>query len=256
MKGILKEIVEAKKRELAEKKRATPLDELVRQAKPAERDFKAALQSKRHPVNLIAEIKKASPPSGVLRENFDVKKIASIYGKHAQAISVITDGKFFQGSNAFIKEAKSVSSLPVLRKDFIIDEYQLYESLSIGADAVLLIAAIVPKEKLQRFLEISKEIGLQCLVELHSSNDFERAFSHKVELIGVNNRNLETMKIDLNNFEKIRQLVPDDRVIVAESGYNSKQQIELLHGKADAVLVGSSLMKSENIEGKLAELGF
>jgi indole-3-glycerol phosphate synthase len=256
MKGILRDMIEAKKKELARKKRAIPLSELRRQAKPAERDFKQVLESKKHAINLIAEIKKASPSAGVLREEFDVKELASMYDRHAQAISVVTDEKFFHGSAAFIKEAKSVSQLPILRKDFIIDEYQLYESAVLGADAVLLIASIVAKQKLQKLLETAKDIGIAALVEVHTSQDFERAFSHDVEIIGINNRSLETMKVDLNTFDRLRGLIPGDRVVVAESGYGSRQQIDSLRGKADAVLVGSALLKVQDAEGKLVELGF
>jgi indole-3-glycerol phosphate synthase len=255
-KGILREIIRAKKAELARKKKEKPLKELLKEAGPAERDFRKAVESKKHPINLIAEIKKASPSAGALRENFDAKQIASVFERHAQAISVITDGQFFQGSLEFVREAKSASSLPVLRKDFIIDDYQLFESLAVGADAVLLIASVLSRQKLQRLLGTAKDIGLQCLVEVHDSRDFERAFCCEAELIGINNRNLETMRIDLGTFAKIRRLVPSDRIVVAESGYESRQQIDSLKGTADAVLVGSALMKAQNIEEKLVELGF
>ncbi len=256
MKGLLRDIVAAKKIEVKAKRKEVPLNELEPSVKPAEHGFRQALESKKHAINLIAELKKASPLSGVLREDFDVKKIASIYNRHAQAISVITDEKFFQGKAEYIKQVKEVSSLPVLRKDFVIDEYQLYESLAMGADAVLLIASIVSKQKLQKMMRLAKEIGIQALVEVHSSQDFERAFSHDLEIIGVNNRDLETMKISLNSFERIRQLIPEDRVIVAESGYSTKQHIDSIKGKADAVLMGSVLMKAEDIDAKLEELGF
>ena len=256
MKGILRDIVQHKKKELAENKKQKSLSELMQEAKPAERDFKQALESKRHAINLIAEIKKASPSAGIIRQDFDVKQIASLYDKHAQAISIITDEKFFQGNPSFIKEAKSACSLPILRKDFIVDEYQLYESLALGADAVLLIAAIVSRQKLQQFVKICNEIELTCLVEIHSSQDFERAFSHEVEIIGINNRDLETMKVNLKNFESLRGLIPSDRVIVAESGYLTQEDISSLRGKADAVLIGSALMSEKNIEQKLVELGF
>jgi len=256
VKGIVRDIVEAKKLEVAEAKKARSQSELEQSVKPAERDFKAALASRKHAVNLIAEVKKASPSAGVLREDFNVKEIASIYDKYAQAISVITDEKFFQGSPSYIKEVKAVSQLPVLRKEFVVDEYQLYESLALGADAVLLIASIIAKDKLQHFMELSKDIGLQCLVEVHSSEDFERAFSHEAEIIGVNNRDLETMKINLTTFDRVKQFIPDDRVVVAESGYSTAEAIASLRGKADAVLVGSALMKAESIEDKLLEMGF
>ena len=256
MKGVLRDIVEAKKLEVAERKKEVSQSELESSVSPAERDFKAALESKKHQINLIAEIKRASPSAGVLRQDFDVKKIASLYDLHAQAISVITDEKFFQGAGDFIAQAREVSSLPILRKDFILDEYQLFESLSLGADAVLLIAAILPKNKLQRLVGIAKDIGLHCLVELHSSEDFERAFSHDVEIFGVNNRDLETMKVNLSTFDLVKQLIPSDKIVVAESGYNSAGEISKLKGKADAVLVGSAIMRAENIEGKLVEMGF
>ncbi|MDP6671134.1 MAG: indole-3-glycerol phosphate synthase TrpC [archaeon] len=256
MKGILRDIVEAKKLEIAKRKKEVSQSELESLISPAERDFKAALESKKHQINLIAEIKRASPSAGLLRQDFDVKKIASLYDLHAQAISVITDEKFFQGSNDFIKDVKEVSSLPILRKDFILDEYQLFESLSIGADAVLLIAAILPKDKLQRLIGLAKEIGLHSLIELHSSEDFERAFSHEAEIFGVNNRDLETMKINLSTFDRVKQLIPSDKIVVAESGYTSADGIAKLKGSADAVLIGSALMKADNIEDKLVELGF
>jgi indole-3-glycerol phosphate synthase len=256
MKGVLRDIVEAKKLEIAKRKKEVSQSELESSVSPAERDFKAVLESKKHQINLIAEIKRASPSAGVLRQEFDVKKIASLYDLHAQAISVITDEKFFQGSTKFIKDVKEVSSLPILRKDFVLDEYQLFESLSLGADAVLLIAAILPKDKLQRLIGRSKEIGLHTLIELHSSEDFERAFSHEAEIFGVNNRDLETMKINFSTFDRVKQLIPNDKIVVAESGYNSADEIAKLKGSADAVLIGSALMKADNIEDKLVELGF
>ncbi|MAG22142.1 MAG: indole-3-glycerol phosphate synthase [Candidatus Diapherotrites archaeon] len=256
MKGIIRDILEAKKKEVVERKKQASLSEMMERAKPTERNFKTALESKKHAINLIAEIKRASPSAGVIRENFDLKEITALYDKHAQAISVLTDEKFFQGSPDFIKQVKEVSQLPVLRKDFVIDEYQLYESLVLGADAVLLIASMVSKQHLQKFIGIAKDIGLATLVEVHSSQDFERAFSHNLEIIGVNNRDLETMKVNLNTFTAIKQLIPSDRIVVAESGYNSKEQIDFIKGKADAVLIGSAFMKASNMEEKLVELGF
>ena len=255
-KGVLKEIVEHKKLEVEAAKKKCSLNELEAAIKPAKMDFKQALESKKHAINLIAEVKRASPSAGVIRENFDVAAIAGVYNRHAQVISVITDEKFFHGSPEYIAQVKEVSSLPVLRKDFVVDEYQLYESLALGADAVLLIAAIVSKQKLQKLVGVAKDIGLQCLVEVHSSEDFERAFSHEVDLIGVNNRNLETMKVDLATFDRVKPLISKDRIVVAESGYVSADQVAALKGKADAVLMGSVLMKAENIEEKILELGF
>jgi indole-3-glycerol phosphate synthase len=249
---ILDSIIEETKKTIKKSKKQLSLSELERLAKPAERDFKAALKAKQ--LSLIAEIKKASPTAGLLRKDFDVKQIAKIYGQRAQAISVITN-PCFQGKKEFLKEAKSACSLPVLRKDFVVDDYQLFESLVIGADAVLLIAAILSKKKLDIFFQTAKEIGLPCLVEVHSEKELE-SLPVEAEIIGINNRNLKTMKIDLNNFDCIETFVPEKALLVAESGYDSKQAIDSLRGKANAVLIGSALMKSQNIEQKILELGF
>lgn len=251
---ILALLVEESAKAVRESKRQKPLNEMIAEAKPAERNLKNAIEAKKDGIALIAEIKKASPLNGAFCKDFSVGKIASLYNNHAQAISVVTSASF-QGKKEFVREAKVASTLPVLRKDFIIDEYQLYESLALGADAVLLIASIVSKKKLQSFVGLAKEIGLQCLVEVHDSKEIE-SLPEEAEIIGINNRDLKTMKIDFKNFEKISKLVPKEKLLVAESGYDSKQQIDSLKGKADAVLIGSALLKAQDIEQRLFGLGF
>ncbi len=255
--GILGEILENKERELEARKKQLPLDGLKKGLNKFQiRNFKEAISTKQRPLNLIAEIKKASPSAGVLREHFNLQAITEIYNRRAQAISVLTDEKYFQGKPEYLQEVRGASSLPILQKDFIIDEYQLYEARAFGADAVLLIAAALAKPRLKKLYSVAKSIGLHCLVEVHSSACVEKALNAKAEVIGINNRDLETMKINLNTTINLRGMLPEGKTIVSESGFSTSADLALVRGKVDAVLIGSAFMKAEDIESKLFELGF
>ena len=255
--NVLKEILQFKEKEVAERKKKVPLSELKKNLEKFElHNFREAISTKKRPINLIAEIKRASPSAGVLRESFDLQEIAAVYSKHAQAISVLTDEKFFQGKLDYLQAVKGATSLPVLQKDFIIDEYQLYEARAYGADAVLLIAAALAKDRLRKLHSVARGIGLQCLVEVRSSAGIEKALAARAGIIGINNRNLETLGVNISTTLKLRGGIPDSAAIVSESGFNSAADVNSVKGKVDAVLIGSAFMKSDDIEAKLFELGF
>lgn len=194
---------------------------------------------------VIAEIKKASPSAGVIRENFDPVEIAKSYVKAgANAISMLTDEQFFQGSLEFIEQVRSFVPIPILRKDFIIDPYQLLEARVAGADAVLLIVAALEKDELRELLEKTYEIGLEALVETHSAQEMETAIDVGAKIIGINNRNLETFKIDLATTEQLARLAPADTILVGESGLYTKDDIQrMINAGVDAILVGTHFMK-------------
>ncbi len=255
--NVLREILLFKEKDIAARKKKVPIGELKKNLNRFElRNFRDAISSKKKPINLIAEIKQASPSNGLLRQKFDLQQITAIYSKHAQAISVLTDERFFQGRLEYLQEVRGQSSLPVLQKDFVLDEYQLYEARAHGADAVLLIAAALAKDRLRKLHSAAKNLGLQCLVEVHSSACIEKALAARAEIIGINNRNLESLKVSLNTTIGLRSMVPEGRAIVSESGFNSAADVEMVKGKVDAVLIGSALMRADDIEAKLFELGF
>jgi len=254
---ILDTIVAHKRNEIEIHKNRTPLTELkqaLRDAKPT-RDFKSAI-SKPYKINLIAEIKKASPSKGLIREDFDPIAIAEIYQKsNATAISVLTDERFFQGSLSYLTDVREVTSIPLLRKDFIIDEYQIYQARVAGADAILLIAAILELEEMKDFLSIASELGLDCLVEVHTESELERVLKTDAEIIGVNNRNLKIFKTDINTTFHLKKSIPDGKIVVSESGIKSRRDVEMLQEcGVNAILVGEALMRSANINGKVREL--
>jgi len=241
---ILDEILEYKRREVQNKKEALPLHEFRHLVEISERSFKKALTETN--LNIIAEIKFASPSAGVLSQRPNVSDWASLYEQRAQAISVLTDEKFFSGSDDYIKLAGQATTIPILRKDFIVDEYQIYESRFIGADAILLIVAALSDEELQNFMGVAKSLGLDALVETHTQQEVERALDCGADIIGINNRNLKTMKCDLSTTEKLSQLIPYDKILVSESGIKKPDDIQQLQKLVDAFLIGSSLMKVNN----------
>ena len=255
---ILDKIVAHKKLEIDSQKRDVPLDEIKKNLSSvgAVRGFKQAI-SVRDKINLIAEIKKASPSKGIIRSDFDPEAIARIYESNgAAAISVLTDEKFFQGRLSFLADVRSVtSSVPLLRKDFIIDEYQIYQSRLAGADAILLIAAILNLSTLDRYLNIANEIGLDCLVEVHSGDELDMVLKTDAPIIGINNRDLRTFNTDIQTTAKLSEKVPEDRVIVSESGIFSREDVKFLSKfNVNAVLVGESLMRSDDIGLKVRQL--
>jgi len=211
---------------------------------------------KRYPRNLIAEIKKASPSRGVIREDFDPVEMAEVYEENgAAAISVLTDKKFFQGSINFLPEVRRVTGVPLLRKDFIIDEYQIYESRVYGADALLLIAAVLSREEMDSFLSLSRDLGLDCLVEVHSEEEVRKVLETSAEIIGINNRNLRTFEVDLSTTLRLKRLIPSNKIVVSESGIRSREEVRLLAGEGiAAILVGEALLRSEDVGEKMREL--
>ncbi len=263
--NILETIVAHKKLEVARLGERTvtfnDLKAAVRQHGPR-RDFVGALrQPKRGPAALIAEVKKASPSAGVLCADFDPVRIALEYeAGGARCLSVLTDEKFFEGSLAFLKEIRGAVKLPLLRKDFIIDERQILEAIVWGADAILLIVAILSGAQLAAYHSLAFDAGLAVLVEVHDEVELEQAVEVGACLIGVNNRDLKTFKVDLSTTERLAarlQRLPgrEQRLVVAESGIRTRADIErLARGGADAFLVGEALLRGGDIKSRMAEL--
>ncbi len=254
---VLKDIIAKKKERILLAKQALPEEELklkVQGLAPT-RPFIEVI-SKPRVISLIAEIKKASPSRGLIRENFDHRQIASIYRDlGVQAISVLTEEDHFLGKLEYINEVKAIANIPVLRKDFILESYQVYESRFYGADAILLIADLLSKEKLSELILLAKELGLDCLVEVHSEKELKKVLSLKAPLIGINNRDLHTLEVDFKTTEKLFTLIHRDKVIVVESGIKSYQDILFLKVLgAHAVLIGEAFMSSEDIAKKVQEV--
>lgn len=254
---ILDQIVAHKKQELARGKEAMPLAALKERVGTTEapRGFRQALAQSRD-LALIAEIKKASPSAGLIRKDFDPVVIGKIYeGSGAAAVSVVTDEHFFNGTLASMKEVKQALSIPVLRKDFIIDQYQIYEARAFGADAVLLIAAILSDDRLRALLGLCGELGLEALVEVHTKVERDRALEAGAEIIGINNRDLRTFAVDLSTTMRLAHGIPEEIVSVSESGIKTHDDLKRLReAGVDAVLVGTALMEAEDIGAKIKEL--
>ncbi|MFA5089854.1 MAG: indole-3-glycerol phosphate synthase TrpC [Candidatus Omnitrophota bacterium] len=277
----LKEIIARKKERILSAKQILTEDDLrskVGGLKPC-RPFIEAINKPRQ-VSLIAEIKKASPSRGVIRADFHPSDIARAYeGSGAQAISVLTEEDYFLGNISYLAEVKDAVGLPVLRKDFILEPYQIYESRYFGADAVLLIADLLPKEKLTEFIALADSLGMDCLVEAHAEKDLKKILGLKVTplssgdssgvlpagrkaskktvvvAIGINNRNLHSLEVDLKSTEKLYPLIPKDRVVVVESGLNNRQDVLFLKILGvNAVLIGEAFMAEADISRKVAEI--
>jgi indole-3-glycerol phosphate synthase len=254
-KTILDNIVADKKRELAGLKRGTPLAALKERAsqyKPL--DFKDAISG--NGMKLIAEVKKASPSKGLLCSDFKPAEMARIYEQSgAAAISVLTEIKYFQGSIEYLASIRESVRLPLLRKDFIFDEYQIYESAVYGADALLLIAAILNQKQLAQLLGLSHSLGMACLVEVHDGAEVEKALQSGAEIIGINNRDLRTFKTDIETTHKLRALVPQGKIAVSESGISSREDMKKLKTwGVNAALAGEALVTSKNIAATIKEL--
>lgn len=257
MSTILDKIVQHKRREIEAARTAVPLGELERrlpQAPPV-RDFRAALETARG-VAIIAEVKKASPSAGVLRQDFDPVAIARIYAEHgAAAISVLTDVEYFQGSLSYLQAIQQIVAVPVLRKDFIVDRYQLVEARLAGADAVLLIAEILGPRELPELLRQTRDLGMEALVELYDAENLDRVLDAGARIIGVNNRNLRTFEVRLEHTLELAGRVPRDCCLVSESGIRNPADIlHLQAANVRAVLIGETLMRAPNIAAKLEEL--
>ena len=255
MSTILDKIVATKRQELAAAKAGQPLAELRAQLKdaPPVRDFHAAIAAP-GPIKLIAEVKKASPSVGLIREDFDPVAIAKIYEQHgASCLSVLTDEQYFQGHLDYLRAVRQAVSIPVLRKDFVLDEYQLVEARVAGADAVLLIAECLTPAELATLHAQANELGLTALVELYEPANLDLAAG--ATLIGVNNRNLHTFEVNLNHTLNIRKAVPDDKLLVGESGIKTHADVRLLaDAGVNAILVGESLMRQADIGRAVDEL--
>lgn len=224
---------------------------------PACRGFARAVGPERkRPVGLIAEVKKASPSKGLIRPDFHPADIALAYeAAGADCISVLTDTDYFQGSNDYLRLVKETVSLPLLRKDFTIDERQIYEARAIGADAVLLITAILSTEQMRRFLDTARDLGLDALVEVHDREELERVLELDAELIGINNRNLKTFVTDLRTTEELIGAIPAGKTVVSESGISSPREIDYLQSiGAHAVLVGEHFMRQPVVKQAVLEL--
>ena len=256
-KMILDEVVETKRREVAARKALrswTTLEKMIA-GMPPTRDFKAALDAKTG-CAIIAEVKRRSPSRGLLREDFDPVRIAREYeSRGAAAVSVLTDETFFGGCDADLSAVKRAVSLPLLRKEFIIDPYQIREARAIGADAILLIAAILTVDQLREYRELAASLGLASLVEIHDRKELEKALAAGAEIIGINNRDLKIFVTDLRTSITLAPLIPKGRIVVSESGIRTRAEIEtLLKAGIRAFLIGETLIVAPEIGPKLKEL--
>ena len=254
---ILKEIIAKKKEKILLAKQQVSEEDLKARIQdiPSTRHFIETI-SKPKQISLIAEIKKQSPSHGIIRQDFNLQEIARIYQESGvQAISVLTEEDYFGGNIAYINEVKNIASCPILRKDFILEPYQVYESRFYGADAILLIADLLSKEKLSELMQIAQGVGLACLVEIHDEKELKKVLSLKAPLIGINNRNLHTLELDFKITEKLFPLIPKDQAVVVESGIKSYQDVLFLKILGvSAVLIGQALMEAPDIKNKIEEL--
>lgn len=241
---ILDQILKRKQEEIVAAREHTPLEELRARARsaPPTRDFKAALS--RPGVSVIAEIKRASPSAGTFAPDLDAAELARIYEVGgASALSVLTDADFFQGSPEDLQSARRATALPVLRKDFILDPYQVYQSRVMGADAILIIVGAV--DDVSELLGVARDVGLHCLVEVHDEDEIQRAVAAGADIVGINNRDLRSFNTDLTVTERLRPLLPVDVLVVSESGIKTPDDVlRLKRAGADAILVGESLVRS------------
>ena len=253
---MLDRIIAQKRQEIEQRKKIatmTYLQERIARQKPP---LDIALTLKGDHIRLIAEVKQASPSRGMLRPNLNPVELAQTYAEGgAAAISVLTEANYFMGSIEHLAAIREVVGLPLLRKDFIFDPYQVYESRAYGADALLLIAAVLNQEQLKELVSLSHSLGLRCLVEVHNTDEVERAVLSGAEIIGINNRDLNTFTVDITTTRRLRPLIPQERIVISESGIKSKRDIEKL-GKwgVDAVLVGEALVTAGDVWAKMKEL--
>ena len=249
--NILDEIVAKTKSKLEEKKQGLSLEELrskIDFENLKETNFKKSLQNKAEAI--IAEIKKASPSAGIISDNFDpVSKSKEYESFGASALSILTEEDYFLGNIQYLKDVKATTSLPILRKDFIVDEYQIYESKLIGADCILLIASILNDEELKNFSEIAERLKLDYIIEVHDEEELQRVKHFSNAIIGVNNRNLKTFDVDINNSVELKKIFEGENIFIAESGIKSQKDIEYLQQhNINVFLIGESLMKGDFFE--------
>ena len=254
---ILDEIVAQKQKDLMDRQAALPLDRLTRKVQNTRRDtrdFKEALCGRG--LSIIGEIKKASPSRGVIREDFDPVALARQYaGANIQALSVLTEEHFFQGDRSYPAQVRTVCPLPILRKDFIIDAWQIWESALLGVDAILLITAILSPTQLSNFLSLSRDLGLAALTEVHDKRELDMALHANAPIIGINNRNLNDFSEHLSTTERLTKHIPAGKVVVAESGiHTSEDAARMKRAGVDALLIGEAFMRAGDIPSAVASL--
>ncbi|MFA5145460.1 MAG: indole-3-glycerol phosphate synthase TrpC [Candidatus Omnitrophota bacterium] len=254
---VLKEIIVKKKEKILLAKQNLSEEGLKTkiQALPPARPFIEAITKPRQ-ISLIAEIKKMSPSRGLIRQDFNLQDIAKVYQEAGvQAVSVLTEEDYFGGSISYLEEVKALVEAPLLRKDFILEPYQVYESRAYGADAILLIADLLTKDKLTELMRIAESLGLDYLVEVHDEKELKKVLNLGVQFIGINNRNLRTLEVDFKVTEKLFPLIPKDKIVVVESGIKSYQDILFLKILGvQAVLVGQVFMEAQDIKKKIEEI--
>ena len=263
MNDILKQILATKAEEVAAFRAQTALDDIKAQAREqaATRDFVGAIRAK-HAANLpavIAEIKKASPSKGLIRpHDFNPASIAQIYEQAGTAcLSVLTDEQYFQGSPAYLQQAKAACNLPALRKDFMVDAYQIYQARTWGADAILLIAAALEQAQLEEFEAIAHELGMAVLLDVHHTDEWEKCQNLTTPLVGVNNRNLRTFEVDLQQTLDYLPILDESRIIVTESGIAQRAEVDLMRKNGiNTFLIGETFMRADDIGAAVAELLF
>ena len=257
---ILKKIILRKLEEIQDGCDKIPLREMKRRAllAPETKSFVGAMQAKLDAGKsaVIAEIKKASPSKGVLREPFDPVEIAKSYAENGAAcLSVLTDKDFFQGSNEYLQQVREAVDLPIIRKDFIVDDYQVYEARAIGADCILLIAAAIGDAQMSELTQVALTLDMDVLIEVHNKEELERALRLPLPMIGINNRDLHSFEVSLDTTIEMLEMIPEDRIVITESGILTKGDVARMRAcHVDAFLVGEAFMRAENPGEKLAEL--
>jgi indole-3-glycerol phosphate synthase len=252
--GVVGRIVSRARYDLRERQRRVPRAQLESRVSTDTRDFAGALAGDR--LSLIAEFKPRSPSRGDLRPATDADKIATIFDRYAAAISVLCDGPFFGGGLDLLTRVRARTTHPVLCKDFLFSDYQLLEARAAGADAVLLLVSLLPPASLERLLELCHELGMAALVETHDADELATAVRVGASVIGVNSRDLRTLAIDTSRGQQLLECIPADRVRVAESGVQTREDVERLRGCADAVLIGSALMTAPDPAAAIEQLGW
>jgi indole-3-glycerol phosphate synthase len=258
--SLLKKILEKKFETIKHKKEILPKKEIFKKIEKhnyVHRDFKNSIKRKKERISIIGECKRATPQRGIIRQDYNIEKIVKEYSltKLVDAVSVLTEEHFFYGDLYHLVLARQSSNLPILRKDFIIDEYQIYESLYYEADAILLISTILNKEQIKDFYIKAKSLSLEVLFEVHSLEDLEKVLELNPEVVGINNRNLENFVVDVKNTERLIKYIPKGVVVASESGVSSKNDIKYLSDlEIDAVLIGSYFMESSNIKDAVEDL--
>ncbi len=254
---ILDKIYSHKLKEVDKNKRLISIETLKERCREIPEAGKFSKSIKRNNgIKLIAEVKKASPSAGIIREDFGYVNIAMEYEAcGASAISVLTDKKFFMGDLKYLTEIKETTNIPVLRKDFIVDSYQIYEAKAAGADSILLIARLLTKDQIDSFLSLSHNLGMECLVEIHDNNELKNVLETRATIIGVNNRNLDTFETNLETTLRLCPHIPKEKIMVSESGIKTRNDVlKLEEAGVDAILIGETLMRSNDIYLKIKEL--